>query len=248
MGDEKKSGAQTLFTSVVSPETAGRMEAESRSWMIKCRRCGYERSAWSTGGVEYKASGTSYRYMRCPNCGKWSWNKVYRQATPQGPSGTIPGAATLQASLPYAAGSRGSTRWLLWLVLGVLGAGVLLGTGIFLLISTLTQPLATAGDNFMGALAKGNYAQAYALCTPDLQKKLPDVQGLTTLVGGGASASIDGGVGPAIWDWTGRSINNGVGQLSEPVTYYNGRAGTAKLELHQAGNDWKVASFSLSRP
>lgn len=70
---------QKLFTRFVSPERKAKMEAESRTWMIRCLKCGYERSVWETGGVMYKASGTSWQFRRCPQCGKRSWHKVYQK-------------------------------------------------------------------------------------------------------------------------------------------------------------------------
>jgi ribosomal protein S27AE len=58
------------------------MEAESRTWMIQCPRCGYERSVWDSGGIMYKAYGTSWKFRKCPRCGKSSWHKVYRRKAP----------------------------------------------------------------------------------------------------------------------------------------------------------------------
>jgi transposase-like protein len=75
---------QNLFSKMRARSTALRaaMEAESRTWMIQCPRCGYERSVWDSGGVMYKAYGTSWKFKKCPHCGQRSWNKVYRQKAP----------------------------------------------------------------------------------------------------------------------------------------------------------------------
>jgi predicted RNA-binding Zn-ribbon protein involved in translation (DUF1610 family) len=70
---------QRLFTRFVSPERKAAMEAESREWMIRCPKCGFEQSVWETGGVMYKASGSSWQYRRCPQCGQRSWHKIYRK-------------------------------------------------------------------------------------------------------------------------------------------------------------------------
>jgi ribosomal protein S27E len=40
-----------------SSERAAEMEAESRTWMVRCRKCGNERSVWEMGGLRYKARG-----------------------------------------------------------------------------------------------------------------------------------------------------------------------------------------------
>jgi len=70
---------QRLFTRFVSPTRAAAMEAESRTWMVRCPRCGYERSVWEMGGVRYKAAGTSWQLHRCPHCGKLAWHKIYQK-------------------------------------------------------------------------------------------------------------------------------------------------------------------------
>lgn len=72
---------RNLFTSIAARYAALRaaMEAESRTWMIQCPRCGYERSVWDSGGIMYKAYGTSWKFRKCPRCGQASWHKVYRR-------------------------------------------------------------------------------------------------------------------------------------------------------------------------
>jgi DNA-directed RNA polymerase subunit RPC12/RpoP len=78
MGEDKRSGAQRLATAA--------MEAESRAWMVQCPHCGAERSVWETGGIRYRAAGTSRRYMRCPACGRRGWHRIYW-------AGGVPGAS-----------------------------------------------------------------------------------------------------------------------------------------------------------
>ena len=60
-------------------------EAESREWMVRCPRCGYEQSAWDLGWTIWKAAGNSRKYRRCPECGRSSWHTVYRQRTGSAP-------------------------------------------------------------------------------------------------------------------------------------------------------------------
>jgi hypothetical protein len=225
--DKKKSGIQKLFTGVAPDSMAADMEAESRSWMVRCTYCGYERSVWETGGVKYKASGSSRQLRRCPNCSRLSWHVIYRKA---GAPSAVP------ATMPLASPRR---RWLLWVVgLGSLAAIVVAFIVILLLVlGSALQPVVTAGDNFMTALKTGDYAQAYALCTPDLQKELGSVAGTAALVQGHQ---------PANWNWSSRSVRNGAGYLDGSLTYANGRTGTVHLVLNQVGKDWKIVSFRLN--
>lgn len=226
--DEKKSGVQKLFTGVASASKRAAMEAESRSWMIRCPYCGHERSVWETGGVRYKAAGNSRQLRRCPQCGKRAWHIVYRRET-------APGTGTQPAPLPLADSRK---RWLLWVLgLGLLGAVIAAFVTILLVVlGNLTQPVVTAGDAFMTALKTGNYTQAYALCTPELQKELGNVSGMTTMLESDQ---------PSQWSWTSRSIRNGVGLLDGSITYTDGKAGTVHLVLNQVGSDWKIVSFRM---
>jgi hypothetical protein len=144
--------------------------------------------------------------------------------------------ATGPASVPVVGGRR---RLLLWgLVLGLFLAACIAFTGIiFFVTSALTQPVVTSGDAFMTALKAGNYTQAYAFCTPDLQKQLGDVSGLATLVQSHQ---------PAQWNWTSRSIRNGVGQLGGSLTYADSTSGTVHLVFDQVDNAWKIVSFRMN--
>ena len=62
-----------------SPERAAEMEAESRTWMVRCRECGNERSIWDMGGLRYKARGRPWRLVRCTKCDRLRWARVYRR-------------------------------------------------------------------------------------------------------------------------------------------------------------------------
>jgi hypothetical protein len=54
------------------------MEAESRSWMVRCD-CGFERSVWDMGGIRWKARGRSRNYLKCPGCGQYTWHTITRK-------------------------------------------------------------------------------------------------------------------------------------------------------------------------
>ena len=69
---------QRLFKAILPPRWAASMEADSRSWMVRCR-CGFARSVWELGGIRWKAAGEPRWYRRCPQCGERSWHKVARE-------------------------------------------------------------------------------------------------------------------------------------------------------------------------
>ena len=97
------------------------MEAESRTWTVRCPKCGYERSLWDAGGLQHKAVGTSYWFTRCPNCGQRSWNKVYwpqgiTKAEVYAKAAAAPGMAALSDRPP----------WLLWVLATIVWLGLIL--------------------------------------------------------------------------------------------------------------------------
>ncbi len=227
MSDDHEPRAQKLLTGLVSPETAAKMEAESQTWIIRCPYCGYEQSVWATGGVRYKASGNSRQLRRCPQCKRMSWHSIYRRSELSAAVAPVP---------PLAPSAR--RPWLWALGLGGLVAVVALFVGALILgIGTLTQPVVSSGDRFMTTLQTGDYAQAYALCTPALQQQLGGVHQLITLVQNHQ---------PGHWNWTNRSIRNGVGNLDGALTYADGTAGTVQLTLQQVSGAWDIAAFRLN--
>ena len=80
---------QKLVTAIVPRSVAQDMEAESRTWQMRCPR-GHEFSVWDAGGIRYKAAGKPTRLMRCPHCGARSWATLYRQGE-NAPTATDPG-------------------------------------------------------------------------------------------------------------------------------------------------------------
>ena len=70
---------QRLVTRLVPGSWAESMERESRTWMLRCRSCGFERSIWDLGGIRWKARGKSATWRRCAGCGKRGWHTVYRR-------------------------------------------------------------------------------------------------------------------------------------------------------------------------
>ena len=101
-----------------------------------------------------------------------------------------------------------------------------------------TQPAATAGEDFMAALKKGDYNQAYNLCAPALQRELGSARNLETRI-------KNGKVEPTGWTFTSRNVNNDTGQLDGTVTFTGNREGNVRLVLTQVGGQWKISGFNL---
>lgn len=226
---EPKNGIQLLFLNLFASSDKRRaaMEEESRSWMIQCPHCGYQRSVWDAGGIRYKAAGISRQFRECPSCGRKAWHRVYKS------TGTLPlGVA------PLSTGMTRFPRLLLWgFSIGLLISVIVAFVAILLLVlSSLTQPVVTAGDAFMADLKNGDYSLVYALCTPELQQELGDVPGVTALVQG---------YQPAQWNWINRSVRNGVGFLDGSLTYTSSKKGKVHLVLHQVSNEWRISNFRM---
>ncbi len=63
------------------------IEAESRAWMLRCPRCGYQISVWDHGGMRYRARGKAYRMGRCRGCGQVGMLRLYRPDRGDSPAG-----------------------------------------------------------------------------------------------------------------------------------------------------------------
>ncbi len=120
----------------------------------------------------------------------------------------------------------------------VVGALVVIGGGTTLGVLSVTQPAADAGESFMTALKIGNYADAYALCSPALQSKLVNTQGLQRMVQSGKAQ-------PTQWSFNSRKIESAVATLTGDATLTGGE-GTVRLTLVKVGDAWKIDAFSLN--
>ena len=69
---------QRIFKAFMPNKWYVEMESESRQWRMKCRHCNHEHSVWDLGGIRYKAAGRPTRYITCPNCGKGSWQTLFK--------------------------------------------------------------------------------------------------------------------------------------------------------------------------
>ena len=113
--------------------------------------------------------------------------------------------------------------------------GVVAGAGGVL----LTQPIAKVGDAFMAALKNGDYAAAYDLSSPALQKQLGSAQGLEKLV-------TNGNAQPEKWSYSSRQITGDQGTLTGSVDLTGNRPGTLNLSLVKVSGSWKISGFNLT--
>jgi DNA-directed RNA polymerase subunit RPC12/RpoP len=75
---------QRLVLSVVPRSWGEAIEAESRSWMLRCTQCGRERSLWEWGGMRWKSTKPTQHYrVRCPQCGGRRWHTLSRPSPHQ---------------------------------------------------------------------------------------------------------------------------------------------------------------------
>lgn len=125
-------GTKRLFSRLLSPAGAVKMEAESRTWIVHCPKCGYDRSIWDMGGLIYKGAGTRYWRMRCPHCGQTSWHKVY---WPEGVKKRDVYAAALAKAGPVS----NRPPVLVWIVAAVVWLGLI--TGVVFLFGFLLYSL-----------------------------------------------------------------------------------------------------------
>jgi hypothetical protein len=74
------SGTQKFIRMFVSGNNFAAMEAESKTWMLKCPNCNHERSIWDLGGIRYKAASAGKKmYRACVKCGQRGWHTVFKK-------------------------------------------------------------------------------------------------------------------------------------------------------------------------
>jgi hypothetical protein len=74
------SRAQRFFTWLFPASWAASMEADSRTWIVRCSACGHAESMWDRGGIRWKARGNPRIRIKCPACGEANWHTVTRTA------------------------------------------------------------------------------------------------------------------------------------------------------------------------
>lgn len=70
---------QNLILAILPASWAKAAEAESREWHMRCPACGNEQSLWVAGGIRWRASGSLWVFMRCADCKKWRFRKLFRK-------------------------------------------------------------------------------------------------------------------------------------------------------------------------
>jgi hypothetical protein len=100
-----------------------------------------------------------------------------------------------------------------------------------------SQPEPVA-NQFLTLLRDGRYAAAYALCTPELQEELGDVDGLQSFI-------EDNDVQPARWSITDRTVEADQATFDGEVTLVRNRPGTVSVVLDKAGEKWLVSGLHL---
>ena len=73
------SPTQKFLLGLMPKSWAASADAESKTWFLRCPKCGHERSVWEMGGVKWKAAGKSYQLLKCPACGQTSWHENYKK-------------------------------------------------------------------------------------------------------------------------------------------------------------------------
>jgi ssDNA-binding Zn-finger/Zn-ribbon topoisomerase 1 len=79
MSDEKLSKVQRFFLAIFPASWGRSMEESSRSWIVRCPNCNFERSVWELGGIRWKAAGNPKQKLLCPNCQQLGWHTIYRK-------------------------------------------------------------------------------------------------------------------------------------------------------------------------
>lgn len=72
------SRTQRLFQRLLPPSWFAALQAESKSWVMRCPRCDVVSSIWEIGGLRGKAIGRPRTWIRCPACGRSSWMTITR--------------------------------------------------------------------------------------------------------------------------------------------------------------------------
>jgi hypothetical protein len=131
-----------------------------------------------------------------------------------------------------------------WVAVGC-GAVALLGVaacgGFIWVLFSLTQPVAAAGDKFVGLLGEGKTHEAYQAAAA-AWKARADEEAFT------AELRRLGLTDAASAAWSSRSINNNVGVLEGEVRTKQGGVIPVTLELVQEGGEWRVQDVKPGQP
>jgi hypothetical protein len=135
------------------------------------------------------------------------------------------------------ASSKKFPRGLMWIGIAILLMGIALPVGILTLVTGLVQPIVTVGESFMTALKTDDFARAYELCAPDLQRTIGTSTGIASRVRDRK---------PETWSWSQRRIRNGVGIMEGSYTTADGKTGSIRIDLDDFDGQWKIVGFTLN--
>lgn len=70
-------GLRDWFLGMIPEKIRADVEADSKSWVVTCNRCGHERSFWEMGGIRWKAASRGkVIFNRCPACGRFCGHRA----------------------------------------------------------------------------------------------------------------------------------------------------------------------------
>ncbi len=69
---------QRFFKAVLPAKWAADMEADTRTWSMRCDTCGHAESLWDRGGIRWKGGGRSWTLAPCSTCGRKTRHSIVR--------------------------------------------------------------------------------------------------------------------------------------------------------------------------
>ena len=73
----KLSRVQKIIKFFTAASLFEKMMEDSKRYRFTCK-CGKESSIWEIGGIRYKAAGKPATGIKCPQCGKFAMQKIYK--------------------------------------------------------------------------------------------------------------------------------------------------------------------------
>ena len=121
-------------------------------------------------------------------------------------------------------------------------AYVILAPAVGNVYENISEDAASTGEQFLQALADGDFATAYDLCTPELQQELGEADQLAATFG-------PGGLQIESWNYETQSVTLEDGRsgfaLVGDVTFSGGKTGSLSVALVYVDEAFRVAGFSI---
>ena len=122
-------------------------------------------------------------------------------------------------------------------LLVVLACALIFGLGLVAGFGADRAVTKTAAS-FMSALAQGDQASAYSLCSAALQDELGEPADLAELIAAGQAVPIE-------WSFSSHSITDQRADLQGTVTLQGDRDGYAHLLLVETDRGWQISGFDI---